>query len=444
MEDEKYSRENEMKISKIDTATEVFSQIIQKKKNNITELTIKQKLYGNLNLSVLNEEGFTKIKVLLFEKNGYLTSITNFPNTIKKIVASNQLLQKIDLPDNIEHLEIENNLFVGEFSLNNKTNLKYLNVSFNKIESFEELPGKLEELYCDNNLLQNIYLDNCTKLKTLHCDNNPKLSIYNIPDTVTDKSVPAKTNTIVSLSSENEKENNDLQKSYQDSIEDYFALKEKYDKILFKYNSKKNKKKNKAPNWPKCTKCNERVGMVFSGKNQKYTAYCENQNCDRKIVIYRGDNSMFRQTMEEMINILENTKENIIIQKMDTLFNFISEDKSSKLFEDQLSLFQKNSQFVEKYRKQYEDMYFNQQKIDIIQEKKKEIQAKLIELNETDNLEEVVGIQLQIKGISEFIQREMYEYMEVWINRKMEFILDQETVTFSKLEINLGEPVKVG
>ena len=444
MEDEKYSRENEMKISKIDTATEVFSQIIQKKKNNITELTIKQKLYGNLNLSVLNEKGFTKIKVLLFEKNGYLTSITNFPNTIKKIVASNQLLQKIDLPDNIEHLEIENNLFVGEFSLNNKTNLKYLNVSFNKIESFEELPGKLEELYCDNNLLQNIYLDNCTKLKTLHCDNNPKLSIYNIPDTVTDKSVPAKTNTIVSLSSENEKENNDLQKSYQDSIEDYFALKEKYDKILFKYNSKKNKKKNKAPNWPKCTKCNERVGMVFSGKNQKYTAYCENQNCDRKIVIYRGDNSMFRQTMEEMINILENTKENIIIQKMDTLFNFISEDKSSKLFEDQLSLFQKNSQFVEKYRKQYEDMYFNQQKIDIIQEKKKEIQAKLIELNETDNLEEVVGIQLQIKGISEFIQREMYEYMEVWINRKMEFILDQETVTFSKLEINLGEPVKVG
>jgi hypothetical protein len=192
--------------------------------------------------------------------------------------------------------------------------------------------------------------------------------------------------------------------------------------------------------------------MFFSGKNHKYTAYCGDTSkpCNWKIVLHRGDNYMFRQTMEEMLNILEETKENIIRQKMDTLFNFISEEKSAELFKDQLSLFQKNAQIVEKYRKKYEDMFFSSHKKEIIQQKKVKIQDKLIELNtyiKTQELNEVlndvVRIQCEIKGISEFIQREMYEFMEIWINDKSEFILNQEPVIYSKLEINHGEPAKV-
>ena len=452
MELDKYSRKEEIDAgSKPDTATEKFSQIIEKKKRNVTDLTIKETLYGNLNLSVLNEKGFTKIEVLRFADDGYLTSVTNIPTTIRKLILSNQLLTKIELPNDIEHLEIENNLFVGEFSLNNQNRLKYLNISFNQIKSFGSiLPEQLEELYCHHNLLQNLYLDNCYKLRVLHCDYNPKLSVFNIPDTVTDIRLPEKKvqlelSSSSVTSSEKEKDDNELQKNYQESMAHYFDLKARYERKLqtFKISKKPNKK------MPKCNGCSRPVGMFFSGKNQKYTASCGDTSspCDWKIVLYRGDNYMFRQTMEEMLNILEETKENIIRQKMDTLFNFISEDKSAELFKDQLSLFQKNAQMVEKYRKKYEDMFFSSQKKEIIQQKKKKIQDKLIELNEykeKEQFDEVVRIQSEIKGISEFIQREMYEFMEIWINEKSEFILDQEPVIYAKLEINHGEPVKVG
>jgi hypothetical protein len=57
-------------------------------------------------------------------------------------------------------------------------------------------------------------------------------------------------------------------------------------------------------------------------------------------------------------------------------------------------------------------------------------------------IEEVVKLQMEIKGISEYIQRETYEYMEIIAN-KDEFRLEQENVEYSKLEINHGEPIKV-
>ena len=119
----------------IDTANEEFSQIIEKKKRNVLKLSINKPLYGILNLSILTEKGFSKIEVLSFVE-GHLKSITNIPATIKKLIVSKQSLRKIELPNEIEHLEIQENILEGEFSLENQKKLKYLNVSFNKIKPF--------------------------------------------------------------------------------------------------------------------------------------------------------------------------------------------------------------------------------------------------------------------------------------------------------------------
>jgi Leucine-rich repeat (LRR) protein len=438
MESDKYTKKEE---NQKDNANETFSQIIEKKKRNISELSINEHLYGNLNLSILSEKGFSKIEILRFSE-GSLTSLTNIPTNIKKIVVSNQLLKKIELPDNIEHLEIENNFFVGEFSLKKQRNLKYLNISFNKIKTFGDeniLPETLEELYCHHNLLQNLYLKTCPKLRILHCDNNPNLKIYNISDTVTDIRLPEKVIQFDDEHSEKEKDKNELQNKYQESIQDYFNIKSKYENSL---------KKNKNT-LPKCYGCKRNVGMIFSGKNQKYTAYCGDTSkpCDWKIVLHRGDYYNFRDTMEEMKSTLEETKEDIIRQKMNTLFDYINETESAELFKEQLTSYKLNQEEVEKNKKRYEDMYFNEMKKEIIQRKQKEIQELLMELNqynENGEIERVVKIQNEIKGISEFIQRENYEFMEMWFNtKKGEFRLDQQIVNYSKLEINHGEAPKV-
>jgi len=199
---------------------------------------------------------------------------------------------------------------------------------------------------------------------------------------------------------------------------------------------------------PKCIGCSRNVGMLFSGKNQKYMATCGDtiKPCDLKIVLHRGDNYNFRDTMEEMINTLEETRANIIQQKMDTLFNYISEDKSAELFKKQLTAFQNISKQVEKNRKMYEDMYFNPQKKEIIQHKKKKIQEIIMEIQDhlnNNEMDEVVKKQNDIKGISQYIQRENYEFMEVWVDSKEDYILEQQPVIYSKLEINHGEYIQV-
>ena len=449
MEIDKYTKKQQLLSENNDSANTEFSQILKKKKKNITELTITNPLYGNLNLSLLSENGFTKIEILRFGE-GYLTTLTNIPPTINKLIISNQLLNKIDLPDDLEHLEIENNLFVGEFSLKTQRRLKYINVSFNKIKSFGKndlnlLPETLEELYCHHNLLQNLYLGTCPKLRVLYCDYNPKLKIYDIPDTVVDIRLPEKA---IQLEEDNhkskQKEQNEEENAYDETLHKYFHIKQKYEDSLNK--SKKSKKKTKIP---KCYGCKRNVGMIFSGKNQKYTARCgdDTKPCDWKIILHRGENYIFRDTFEEMRKTLEETKENIIRQKMDTLFDYITEDKSAELFKKHLSLFKINSEMVNKYQSLYEDMYFSIKKQELLQQKKKKIQEKRAEIQEKIDLgeiEEVVKLQMEIKGISEYIQRETYEYMEMIANKNDEFRLEQENVEYSKLEINHGEPIKVG
>ena len=438
---DKYTKKQQIDTEGIDTANVEFSQILDKKKNNITELTIKTPLYGNLNLSILSEKGFSKIETLRFAE-GYLINITNIPSTIKSLFLNGQLLDKIELPDDLEHLEIENNLFVGEFSLKTQRNLKYANVSFNQIKTFGKndlniLPETLEELYCHHNLLQNLYLGTCSKLRVLYCDNNPKLKIYDIPDTVIDIRLPEKTVQLaLDDKDKKKKDKNDSEDAYLESLQHYFHIKQRYENAL----------KTKKRILPKCNGCKRNVGMIFSGKNQKYMASCGDTSkpCNWKIILHRGDNYVFRDTMEGMRNTLDETKENIIRQKMDTLFEYISEEKSADLFKKQLSLFKINSELVEKYRKIYEDMYFNKEKLEIIQQKKKKIQEKIMEMNEMEDMEEIVKLQMEIKGISEYIQRETYEFMEMSYNRETgEYRLEQENVILSKLEINHGEPVEV-
>ena len=63
MEIDKYTKKQQIESEeKEDTANIEFSQILDKKKRNISELTISNPLYGHLNLSILAEKGFTQLE----------------------------------------------------------------------------------------------------------------------------------------------------------------------------------------------------------------------------------------------------------------------------------------------------------------------------------------------------------------------------------------------
>jgi hypothetical protein len=166
------------------------------------------------------------------------------------------------------------------------------------------------------------------------------------------------------------------------------------------------------------------------------------------MVLYRGDHFSFVEVLTEMQENLEETKQNIIRQKMDTLFEYITEQKSASLFKNQLSFLKTNSEMVEKYHQDYLRIYFSEEKREIIESKQKNIQQLLLELQDhytEGEMEEVVRIQYtKIQPIAKYIQSLHYPLMEMEFDKKKgEWILDQREMLLSDIEINHGEPVSV-
>ena len=432
-----------------DTANRVFTKILEKrKKKNITEISILEPLYGSLNLAILSEQGFMQVEVLRFVP-GKLLAITNIPSTIRKLYLSDQLLDKIDLPDSIEYIDIDHNLLSKEWDLSRYSLLRYVNAAYNNIKSLgKNLPESLEELYCTHNHLRHLFLAGCPRLRILHCNYNDKLTIHDVPDTLVDTQFPEKVKQVVDSLETSKKvesksgESGNLTVEYEESIRKYFEIKSKYESDLFKI------RKNKRKVLPKCIGCNRAVGMFFSGKDYKYTAYCGSTNspCEWRIVIHRGEFYPLRETMQEMISNLEDTKQNIIIQKMDTLFNYISDDKSAALFKEQLDFYKTNSELVYKYRTKYHYLYFDEEKREIITLKKKQIEMKLMEMREyleNDNRAEAIRIQYEeIQPLAKYIQSLTYPHMEMTYfnaNEEEEWHYEPSQIILSQYEINHEE-----
>ena len=428
-----------------DSANTVFRQSLEKKKKNLKDITIREKLTGNLNLAILQEEGFTQVEILRFKEGGQITAVTNIPNTIKRLYLSNQLLENLELPDGIEFLDIDHNLLSKEWDLSRYQMLKHVNVSYNQLNSLgTHLPESLEKLYCTHNNLRDIFLADCPRIKTLHCNYNAeKLRIYDLPDTIVDGQFPEK---VLYLSSSSSKEGEGKGKGtaseeYQENIREYFDIKQAYDKKVHYLRSNKKLR----GELPACNGCKRLVGMVFSGKDQKYRAYCGGEKpCDWKIMIHRGENAVFRPFLQEMIDHLEETKGNIIRQKMDTLFGYISDEKSAELFKKHLNHFKTNNELVQKYKTRYEDIYFQEEKRERLVLKQKHIQQKLTEVREhleSGEAGEAVRIQVEeIQPMAKYIQSQIYADMSVYISKMgkdPEFSLYQSEIIPSQLEINI-------
>jgi hypothetical protein len=419
----------------------ILSQILEKKKTKSIELDFTEALEGKVNLAILMEKGFNAVEILRFSP-GNITSLLNLPPNLKKLVIADNLLDTVELPDSIEYVDIAHNALKGEVDLGRNELLIYLRVSYNQITSLENLSTNLEEIYCDHNLLRSLNLKNTPKLRILHCNYNPNLILHHLPDTLVESRLPEKR--------VQQTKSDGTTKEYLDSLHKYFNLKQKYEKSLMDMKIAAKKRKRTLKTLPPCIGCSMPVGMVFSGKDQKYAAYCGDSTkpCDWKLVIYRGDHYPFVDTLMEMRENLEETKQNIIRQKMDTLFEYITEQKSTSLFKNQLSFLTTNTEMVEKYLEDYHRIYFSLEKREIVELKQKNIQQLLLELQEyyvEGEMEEVVRIQYtKVQPIAKYIQSLHYPLMEMEFDKKKgEWTLDQREMLLTDIEINHGEPVSV-
>lgn len=154
-----------------------------------------------------------------------------------------------------------------------------------------------------------------------------------------------------------------------DAIHGYYYMKEKYNSALekrrqrlmndpvisWKSLSAQQKAKRLAMIKPACIVCKQEGGSVFTETDGKLKAICGNisQPCGFNIEVSRGKYASLETLMNESLEEVRSTKDEIIRMKLDLLFRFISEDELLEKFDAVQHKLQEQLKMYAEFRSYY-------------------------------------------------------------------------------------------
>jgi Leucine-rich repeat (LRR) protein len=282
----------------------------------------------------------------------------------------------------------------------------------------------LEILECENNQLRRLDLAGTPGLKTLKCSNNPLLMLEHVPSSLVD--LEMENNPFVEIDRSKPNETTEKAKNkrfdYLESLREYFRLKNDYEVKLHKLRrsayergATKNESRHKARSVKApCINCKRNVGTVFGHTDQKYTAVCGDTRspCDLNIQLFVGDYF----NMDELLKIhseeIQIKKQQIIAQKMDTLFEYVSQAQSATKFKEVLEQYTQTSSMYKKTVSEYDKIYNNYERQTELDRKTEEIyrirddiRKILDEYRKSDNRELLIAaVEMHVKDLMPAVQ----------------------------------------
>jgi len=192
-----------------------------------------------------------------------------------------------------------------------------------------------------------------------------------------------------------------------EAIDGYYKLKEKYntalekrrkrlmDDPLLKWNtlSSQQKARRLATIKPSCILCKQEGGTIFSEKGGLLKAICGNisQPCSLHIEVERGKYASLETLMNESLEEVRITKDEIIRMKLDVLFQFISEEEVMSKFDGIQHKLQEQLKMYAEFRTYYLSVIDNDdikqdtaQLTRVIAEKVAQIKNYMNEFKESD------------------------------------------------------------
>ena len=444
-------------IADNNTAQISFDNLLKGCKQHIDELHIPFELHGDLDLSIIKTAKFNNLIKLVF-REGELTSLKNIPGYMKVIECPHNLLKTIvDIPGSLTHLDIRENS-IKTLDLKQASGLIVLHCEDNVLESISNLPKNLEELYCEKNSLKILELEGVSKLNTLHASSNPVLIVQNKPNALVNyKNDNNALYTHDTNISEKEVTTKDIlnKVNYAEALDNYFRIKHKYEselltekrKAFSKGKTKKDAMQRSRSVVKKCLNCRKSGGMSFKTTSDRYTASCGNSHnpCKFNIELTRGSYLLSETYLDAMGDILNDTRQIIVKQKMDAIFEYVSEDTSSRTFKETMKRYEEDSSLYNSEMKNFNELYNNAKQSDDIKKRQVIIyninqKIKLLsneykENRTTSALKVIVNIyQSELIPEMENLRRLKYDIMEVIDDR-----LVQIEVHPSREEVNDSE-----
>ena len=467
-------QEREDILRENNTAQTEFENILKNLDLSITiELNIYTSLFGDLDLSILENEQYKFIRSLIFNE-GSITSIKNIPNGISKLVISGNLLTELEnLPKSLNYLDFSKN-YIKEFDFTYIPDLEELHCKNNKLEKLiYNDKNKLQVLNIENNVVKFLDLKDFKKLLELNINNNPYIildnfDVSNLKNFINDNNHIVTGNmSSISKDDENIEEEHEKQLDYITALNKYFKLKEKYfDNIrskkmkTYKKLSKDGYTKKAIINelkkfQPKCFNCNKIGGTIFSIEENCYIAICgsKTEPCKLNIKLYKGE----YESIEALVNVMESFviehKEDIIKLKLDTLLNFISEESAASSYKKKIEAYTEDNNIYLNKLKIYNEIFNDETRNNAISKKNikvntivKDIKMLLEEYKKDNNIEILKNaVNVYTKDLIpevENLSKLKYDQMEVIKDGDKERLC-QYVVKEERKKILIGDPPKI-
>lgn len=445
-------------IAENNTAQDEFLTILEQLHPEATEIYVSEPLSGDIDCDILQKCNFTTITSLQFSP-GNITSVKNIPAGLTKFVcAENYLVEVPEFPPSIVEIDLQKNAIRaagGEWP----ASLKELNLCDNQIASLENLPAGLEVLRVDNNRMRHLSLESIENLRVLQCSNNPVLVVEHLPDTLQD--VHMDNDVISEIRGEGSIEKYG---SYVECLQTYFEMKSAYEssihntkkKIYISSKSRKEARAKISTIKPKCVYCSRPVGSIFKMEERTYIAKCgdENHPCAFHIELFAGEYGRIIDLLEGYQRTIELTKQAIIVDKMDVLFQYMSEKDGVAFFKDNLDYFSKQNVHYTTLKREYDALYFNeernekigvkQKKLALLQERIAELRQKYRETNQPQLLRDAMAVYTtEVVPETNNLQWIKYDTREMIFNEREDSELYQKSWRTNQIEYTFGEYPKV-
>jgi hypothetical protein len=250
----------------------------------------------------------------------------------------------LEIP-NLAILDAESNN-ITEIDLSQLKELTYANLAKNQLRRIQELPPKLTEIVVDYNpSLSEIDLEGADACRKLSCKGKP---VINIRCSNKNCNIVADDGARIRSGGGPKKTHKASETiAYPDpdeAFDNYYKLKTEYEdsiknarrKILNNERIPRQERIKKARQLvPKCVSCGRPGGTIFGRSLDKVlTAQCAAAiaPCTLNIEIQLGDDMEPNETIAYFEKYIEKIKSDIVRLKLNTLFNYVTEEKSVEAF----------------------------------------------------------------------------------------------------------------
>ena len=405
-----------------------FNDYLNSVDNDVEYIHVDRKLYGVLDLSILDINHKNVNHIYLGEGN--ITEIKNYPESLKKFECAKNLLSSLlSLPSGIIEIDVSHNM-ITMLDVKPLIKLRKLNCSWNRLTSLSGLSDTVTDIIIDNNSISELDLSGLVNLERVDCVNNDGIIVKNVPAGID-----------LNMDMSGKLKSNDVYKdSYKDVLNKYFKLKREY--------------RNMSNVEPGCVRCKRKGGTIFTKTKDIYYAVCGNSKVCFEIEINTKNKKInnLEDSMNRAKKKVEANQEDIIRHKMDTVFGYIHKQESSDVFMEKAKKYAANNTNYEECLNDFNHIYHNVERDDSIQNEELQMNIYLEEMNEINTallsstgesydvlMHDLVKMQVKVADMNKKLTRLKYEENNVLLEDD-KITLNQFVVKFENNFVILDEP----